>query len=64
MGANASVTLEGAGMFFIWLIVAVVCAGIGSFIGESRGRRAAGLWLGLLLGPIGCLACLFLPKEP
>jgi hypothetical protein len=46
-----------------WLVVAVISCLIGISIGDRRGRPLAGFWLGLLLGPVGCLAALFLPKE-
>ena len=41
----------------------LVCGVVGSIVGENRGRKWAGFWLGLLLGPIGILATLFLPKD-
>jgi uncharacterized membrane protein YeaQ/YmgE (transglycosylase-associated protein family) len=50
-------------MVFVLLFVAVICGFIGYAIGNGRGRGTAGFWLGLLLGPIGVLAALFLPKE-
>lgn len=50
-------------MFFLWLIVALVCGGIGLLVGSGRNRPGAGAALGFFLGPIGCLATLFLPKE-
>lgn len=50
-------------MLVLLIFVAVVCGFIGYAIGQNRGRATAGFWLGLLLGPVGCLAALFLPKE-
>jgi len=50
-------------MIVVVFFVAVVCGFIGYGIGHSRGRGTAGFWLGLLLGPVGCLAALFLPRE-
>lgn len=31
----------------------IVCGFIGMAIGGTKGRRAAGFWLGVFLGPIG-----------
>ena len=45
------------------VVGAFACGGIGYAIGLNRGRGTAGFWLGFILGPIGCLAALFLPKE-
>lgn len=56
-------TMDAGAVLFLWLLVAVGCGTIGSMIGEKRGRGAAGFWLGFVLGPLGCLAALFLPKE-
>ncbi len=50
-------------LIFFAVVFMLICAFIGAVIGEARGRNAAGFWLGLLLGPIGCLAAFFLPKE-
>jgi hypothetical protein len=36
----------------IWVVVGAL---VGYLIGKSKGRGTAGLWLGLLLGPIGWL---------
>jgi ribosomal protein L32 len=51
----------------IYLIVLIVmtgaCALIGSKCGASRGRETAGMWLGILLGPLGCIIALFLPPA-
>jgi hypothetical protein len=41
----------------------VVCAFIGAWIGEAKGRRSAGFFLSLLLGPLGILITCFLPAE-
>jgi len=45
------------------LIICITCGLIGYQIGNTRGRPCAGLWLGLLLGPLGCLGALFLPRD-
>lgn len=50
--------------FLIYAGVAVVVwTLIGLGIGAARGRAAFGLLLGFLLGPIGWLIVLILPKE-
>jgi len=41
----------------LWCIIAVV----GYFLGLTKGRATAGLWLSLLIGPIGWLAILLGP---
>src|SRR5262245_64494593 len=56
LGASHSVMGESQMLIVLYLVVAAVCGVIGSFIGETRGRKAAGFWVGFLLGPIGCLA--------
>lgn len=44
----------------IVLIIWCLCAAVGYSIGEKKGRRAAGFWLGLLLGIFGIIiiACM------
>jgi hypothetical protein len=42
-----------------WMMVALVAA----MVGESRGRAGAGFLCGLLLGPLGIVVALFLPRE-
>jgi hypothetical protein len=39
-----------AGAFIFWFF----CALIGAVIGSKKNKPAAGFFLGLLLGPIGC----------
>jgi hypothetical protein len=46
----------------LWLIL--VSGAIGYFCGWGKGRAGAGLLLGLLLGPFGCLAIMLLPAAP
>ena len=36
---------------------------VGAAIGDNRGRRTAGFWLGVLLGPVGWLAVLLGPDR-
>src|SRR5215510_9361561 len=43
-----------------WLVVGMV---VGAAIGNTRGRSGEGLFLGLLLGPIGWIIVLCLPRE-
>ena len=46
-------------------IIAVVCAVIGMAIGDLGGKKngVAGLLLGGLLGPLGCVIAALLPAE-
>jgi hypothetical protein len=45
------------------IALAVVCAIIGYFIGQSKGRPAEGAAFGCILGPIGNLIALFLTDR-
>jgi hypothetical protein len=46
------------------LVVGLACSTLLSWaLGSSRGRGAFGFTLGLLLGPLGCLIVLLLPKD-
>lgn len=46
------------------LIGCAICGAIGRYIGQFKGRADAGMWLGVLLGPIGwLLAALVLHFE-
>jgi hypothetical protein len=47
-------------MIMIYLFSAVVCGIIGYTLGQEKGRANAGLWLGVLLGPLGVIATLLL----
>lgn len=49
--------------YIIGLLFWLACAAIGAACGRSRGRETAGFWLGLLLGPLGCVIALFLPGN-
>jgi hypothetical protein len=44
-------------LVLLWCVIAVV----GYFLGQTKGRATAGLWLALLIGPIGWLAILLGP---
>ena len=41
----------------------IFCSLLGLVIGASRGRAGAGFLCGFLLGPLGVIIALFLPKE-
>jgi len=45
----------------IWWVL--VSGALGYFCGWGKGRPGAGLLLGLLLGPFGCLAIMLLPPA-
>lgn len=45
------------------LVIAGVGGGIGYLIGNVKGRRDEGLWLGLLLGPIGWIIAISLQEK-
>ena len=45
------------------LIICIICGFVGYKIGGTRGRPCAGFWLGFLVGPLGCLVALFLPRD-
>jgi hypothetical protein len=57
--------LKGKAMFWltlIFLVIWLVCGGIGSYVaGEKRRSGAEGFWLGFLLGPLGILIEAMLP---
>jgi hypothetical protein len=46
-----------------WVIAWVVMAIIGGMIGSKKGKGGAGFALGLLLGPLGLIAALFLTPN-
>ena len=45
----------------LWLVL--VSGAIGYFCGWGKGRAGVGLILGLLLGPLGCLAIMLFPPA-
>ena len=47
----------------VTIVVSLICGWIGYLCGDSRQRGTAGLVLGLLFGPIGCVIALFLPAP-
>ncbi len=50
--------------FLLSLVVGLACSAmLGWAVGSSRGRGAFGFTLGLLLGPLGFLIVLLLPKD-
>ena len=50
-------------IFGLSVTLLVVCAWVGSALGAARGRGFFGFMVGLLLGPIGWLFVLLLPRE-
>jgi hypothetical protein len=45
------------------LFACFVCGCLGGMIGEGRGRGGAGFMCGFLLGPLGVVIALLLPRE-
>lgn len=50
-------------MVFFILVGAIFCAVLGAALGSSKGRGAAGFFLGFLFGPIGIAIALLLPSK-
>ncbi len=46
-----------------FIIIWIVCMVLGYMIGKPKGRSTAGIWLGLLLGPLGVIIALFLKSD-
>lgn len=44
-----------------WILIS---GAVGYFCGWGKGRAGLGLILGVLLGPLGCLAIMLLPPAP
>ena len=49
--------------FLIWLVSALLCGCIGMALGSTVDRGGMGFILGLLLGPVGWIVVLLLPRE-
>lgn len=47
----------------VWVVIAIVCAIAGFFIGQNKGHAGLGLVLGLLLGVIGLIIIALLPPA-
>lgn len=47
----------------VWVVIAIVCAIAGFFIGQNKGHAGLGLILGLLLGVIGLIIVALLPPS-
>lgn len=45
------------------IVYIVVFGSVGRFLGEKKGNGRAGFWLGALLGPIGLLIAVLLPRS-
>lgn len=45
------------------IIGGIFCAAVGAYIGSVKGNTSRGLWLSLLLGPIGWIITAILPSE-
>lgn len=52
------------GSLLLWVLVFLFCAWAGAKIGEPKGRRTQGAWIGLLLGIVGLVIVYFLPTRP
>lgn len=48
----------------VWVVIAIVCAIAGYFIGQNKGQAGLGLVLGLLLGIIGLIIIALVPGSP
>jgi hypothetical protein len=52
-------------MLWVWaLVITVVCAAVGAYIGHKKGRWVSGLVWGLALGPIGWLIVALFRSSP
>lgn len=47
----------------VWVVIAIVCAIAGFFIGQNKGQAGLGLVLGLLLGVIGLIIIALVPAA-
>lgn len=47
----------------VWIVIAIVCAIAGYFIGQNKGQAGLGLVLGLLLGVIGLIIIALVPPA-
>lgn len=61
-GAETSRAFAALALCGILLLIPAVFAYLGYLIAAPRGQALAGVILGLLFGPIGLLACFFLPQ--
>jgi hypothetical protein len=50
-------------LFFMCLLSAFICGGLGYNIGDSKGLGGLGVALGVLLGPVGIIILAILPSE-
>lgn len=47
----------------VWLGLWIGCLMVGYSIGAARGRAGAGVLCALILGPLGLIVAMFLPKD-
>ena len=55
--------MDDAGIFLVLIVALFINGMIGNFIGRSVDKPAPGFWFGFLLGPIGWIIVLLLPRN-
>lgn len=55
--------VEGSLSTSRWILILLISGGIGAAIGSSKNRMGLGFVLGALLGCIGWIIMLFLPRK-
>jgi len=46
-----------------WVVFWIICGIAGGVIGSNKGKKGTGFALGLLLGPIGLIICIFMKPD-
>lgn len=63
MHAGMLLAAEGSLSSSRWILILLVSGGIGAAIGSSKNRMGLGFVLGALLGCLGWIIMLFLPRK-
>ena len=50
-------------ILFFWAVAVGLFGFLGHLVGRGRGNHSAGMVLGMLLGPLGCLIAALLPDT-